>query len=240
MLLVEEVACASEAATDPKTREPLTSLQRPHHQMPAHSKTHPCPPNTVHSLQSHTEIFTASSLRVTEPHLVLHPNPSRALLWHKHLILKQTCAGSPMLMLSPPPPVTPALPCSSSSSSSSNPWGRLPATESLDTAAPRRLAVSLWSGPLSLFAHALPPYVHHRIIFSFVFSTFSICVSVLLQLQALTRHLSPGALPVLYEPALVKFYCAAASALTETILMQKNPLRSALDPSWPSPICKSL
>ena len=157
MLLVEEAACASEAATDPKTREPLTSLQRPHHQMPAHSKTHPCPPNTVHSLQSHTEIFTASSLRVTEPHLVLHPNPSRALLWHKHLILKQTCAGSPMLMLSPPPPVTPALPCSSSSSSS-NPWGRLPATESLDTAAPRRLAVSpgLWSGPLSLFAHALP------------------------------------------------------------------------------------
>ena len=106
MLLVEEAACASEAATDPKTREPLTSLQRPHHQMPAHSKTHPCPPNTVHSLQSHTEIFAASSLRVTEPHLVLHPNPSRALLWHKHLTLKQTCAGSPMLMLSPPPPVT--------------------------------------------------------------------------------------------------------------------------------------
>ena len=126
-------------------------------------------------------------------------------------------------------------------SSSSNPRGRLAATESLNTAAPRRLAVSpgLWSGPLSLFAHALPPYVHHRIIFSFVFSTFSICVSVLL--QPLTRHLSrAGALPVLYEPALVKFYCAAASALTETILMQKNPLRSALDPSWPSPICKSL
>ena len=124
------------------------------------------------ALTSKSEIFTASSLRVTEPHLVLHPNPSRALLWHKHLILKQTCAGSPMLMLSPPPPVTPALPCSSSSSSSSNPWGRLPATESLDTAAPRRLAVSpgLWSGPLSLFAHALPPYVHHRIIFSFAFA----------------------------------------------------------------------
>ena len=181
MLLVEEAACASEAATDPKTREPLTSLQRPHHQMPAHSETHPCPPNTVHSLQSHTEIFTASSLRVTEPRLVLHPNPSRALLWHKHLILKQTCAGSPMLMLSPPSSgYTGSLPCSSSSSS--NPWGRLPATESLDTAAPRRLAVSLWSGgPLSLFAHALNPYVHHRIIFSFDFpfsqfvSQFSCC-----------------------------------------------------------------
>ena len=80
-----------------------------------------------------------------------------------------------------------------------------------------------------------------HLLFCFCLSIFSICVSVLLLLpQALTRHLSPGALPVLYEPALVKFYCAAASALTETILMQKNPLRSALDPSWPSPICKSL
>ena len=94
---------------------------------------------------------------------------------------------------------------------------------------------------LSLSLHMHSPICAPQDHLLFCVSIFSICVSVLLLLpQALTRHLSPGALPVLYEPALVKFYCAAASALTETILMQKNPLRSALDPSWPSPICKSL
>ena len=80
-------------------------------------------------------------------------------------------------------------------------------------------SLSLHMHSLLLCVHALPP----------VSSSLLFGVSVLLLSLTGPNRASllawPGGLPtlhLLYEPALVKFYCAAASALTETISMQKR------------------
>ena len=196
--------------------------------------THPCCPlpNTTPSLQSPRyalntfgDSFSRLSLHVTDPCLdALHPDCRELLLLHLiHVLAPLLSPPSSGFTGSPP-----------SSSSSSNPRGRLAATESLNTAAPRRLAVSpgLWPGPsLSLFAHALPLYAPRPASSSLALGVLFRVSVLLLSQEALT-----GALPthLLYEPALVKFYCAAAaSALTETIWMQKRTHCTG------APICKS-
>ena len=144
------------------------------------------------------------------------------------VVAPNTCAGSPAI--TPSSGFTGSPP---SSSSSSNPRGRLAATESLNTRPHRAALLSrqgFGQGLLSLCT-CTPPYAPRPVSSSLALGVLFRVSVLLLSQEALT-----GALPthLLYEPALVKFYCAAAaSALTETIWMQKRTQSSG------APICKS-
>ena len=139
-----------------------------------------------------------------------------------------TCAGSPLL--SSPPPVSPVLrPTAAVAPTPGAGWQLLsPSTR------PHRAALlsrqGFGQGLLSLCT-CTPPYAPRPVSSSLALGVLFRVSVLLLSQEALT-----GALPthLLYEPALVKFYCAAAaSALTETIWMQKRTQSTG------APICKS-